>query len=88
MRRVTGLMHMGVGIVVLVKSTALLGCGAIDTRHFFDENACEIFNCDTLFFIDNHIHEEAVVEGGHEDAANNDVMHDEDMGGDEGTHDD
>ena len=52
--------RFGVGVLILVVpflTASLAGCGAVDPELGFTLGACDVLNCDTLFFLgleDNH----------------------------------
>ena len=63
---------LGTGVVLagalVCLSAALTGCGTIALQDLLGENTCKIFNCETMFFL------EETEPADHDDAADHDDM--------------
>lgn len=83
----------GVGLLILAipfLMTSLAGCGAVDSELNFTLGACDILNCDTLFFLGlNDDHDDMSMEEDHDDMSmedDHDAMNDDEA--EEEEHDD
>ena len=53
-KRLNPVLRVGAAVALGVAGIAVLGCDALagDREAFFGENTCNVFNCDTLFFLE------------------------------------
>ena len=82
-------------VVLAASCLSLSGCGSTTFQTFLEENACRIFNCDTLFLIDDVIEATGAADDQQADGDEHDDMDmdggdtgDEHAHGDDGDSDD